>query len=121
MSADKAYSSRDNHAYIAQIGGTPFIPFRKGATGKPRGSNHIWRKMYNYFVYNKDEFLEHYHLRSNVESTNNMIKAKFTDIVRSKDKIAQTNEVLLKILCHNICVVIQEMHELGIEPNFLEG
>jgi len=28
------------------------------------------------------------------------------------------NEVLCKIICHNICVVIQEMHELGIEPDF---
>jgi len=56
--------------------------------------------------------------RSNIESTNNMIKAKFGNNVRSKTWTAQVNEVLLKILCHNICVVIQEMHELGIEPIF---
>jgi hypothetical protein len=31
----------------------------------------------------------------------------------------QVNEVLCKIICHNICVVIQEMHELGIDPNFV--
>ncbi len=48
--------------------------------------------MYNYFVYNREDFLQHYHLRSNVESTNNMIKSKFTDLVRSKDKTAQINE-----------------------------
>jgi hypothetical protein len=48
-----------------------------------------------------------------------MIKARFGDFIRSKDKVAQLNEVLLKVLCHNICVVIQEMFELGIEPNFL--
>jgi len=119
MSADKAYSSRDNHAYIDQIGGTPFIAFRSNATDKPRGNNHIWRKMYNYFVYNRDEFLQHYHLRSNIESTNNMIKSKTTDLVRSKDKVAQINEVLLKVLCHNICVLISAMFELGIKPTFL--
>ncbi len=119
MSADKAYSSRDNNAYIDQIGGTPFIAFRSNATGKPRGNNHIWRKMYNYFVYNREDFLQHYHLRSNVESTNNMIKSKFTDLVRSKDKTAQINEVLLKVLCHNICVLISEMFEMGIEANFI--
>jgi hypothetical protein len=28
------------------------------------------------------------------------------------------NEVLCKILCHNICCVIQSMYELGIEPTF---
>jgi hypothetical protein len=26
------------------------------------------------------------------------------------------NEVLCKILCHNLCVLIQEQHELGIAP-----
>ena len=47
-----------------------------------------------------------------------MIKSKFGDAVRSKTEVAQVNEVLLKVLCHNIYVVIQEMFELGIEPNF---
>ena len=47
-----------------------------------------------------------------------MIKSKFGDAVRSKTETAQVKEVLLKVLCHNICVVIQEMFELGIEPNF---
>jgi len=32
--------------------------------------------------------------------------------------VAMTNEVLCKILCHNICCVIQAMYELGIEPTF---
>lgn len=63
-------------------------------------------------------FLEHYHKRSNVETVFHMIKAKFRDNLRSKDKTAQINELLLKILCHNICVVIQEMFELGINPQF---
>jgi hypothetical protein len=48
-----------------------------------------------------------------------MIKSKFRDSIRSKTKTAQINEVLLKILCHNICVIIEEINELGIEPNFV--
>jgi hypothetical protein len=28
------------------------------------------------------------------------------------------NELLCKVLCHNICVVIQSVYELGIEPTF---
>jgi hypothetical protein len=28
------------------------------------------------------------------------------------------NEVLCKLICHNICVLIQESHELGIEVDF---
>ena len=118
MSADKAYSSRDNLAYINEIGGVPYIPFRTNASGKPRGSDHIWRRMYDFFSFRRDEFMQHYHRRSNIESTNNMIKAKFTDLVRSRDSVAQKNEVLLKALCHNIVVLIQETHELGIKPEF---
>ncbi len=62
--------------------------------------------------------MQHYHQRSNVESTFSMIKAKFRDHVRSKSDVAMANEVLCKIVCHNICVLIQEMYELGIEPEF---
>ena len=61
-------------------------------------------------------FLQHYHKRSNAESTFSMIKAKFGASVRAKTPIAQVNEVLCKVLCHNICVLIQSTHELGIEP-----
>src|SRR3989344_5500204 len=55
---------------------------------------------------------------SNVETCFHMIKSKFGDGIRSKDETAQINEVLAKVLCHNICVVIQEIHELGIKGEF---
>lgn len=116
VSADKAYSSRENLNCVQEVGGTAFIPFRSNATGKARGSM-VWSKMYHYFQFNREEFLHHYHKRSNVETVFHMIKSKFGDSLRSKDKTAQLNEVLLKILCHNICVAIQEMNELGIMPN----
>lgn len=47
-----------------------------------------------------------------------MIKSKFGEDVNTKKDVSQVNEVLLKILCHNICVLIQETHELGINPEF---
>jgi hypothetical protein len=47
-----------------------------------------------------------------------MIKAKFGERLRSKSETAQINEALCKVLCHNLCVVIQSMYELGIEPEF---
>lgn len=121
MSADKAYSSRDNFAFINRIGGVPFIPFKSNTTGKPRGNDHIWRRMYDFYTFRRDEFLIHYHNRSNVESTFNMIKSKFTDLIRSKDKTAQINEVLLKVLCHNVVVLIQSMNEFDIKPDFINS
>ncbi len=47
-----------------------------------------------------------------------MIKAKFGGSVKSKSPIAQVNEVLCKVLAHNICVLISSFYELGIESNF---
>ena len=74
--------------------------------------------MYHYFSYNTERFMSHYHKRSNVETTFSMIKAKFRDHVRSKTDAAMINEVLCKIICHNICCLIQESHELGIDVGF---
>jgi transposase len=117
VSADKAYSSRDNIRLINGLGATPYIPFKDNTTGNARGSM-LWVKMYHFFMCNRDEFLQQYHKRSNSETTFHMLKAKFGSAVRSKNTTAQINEILLKVLCHNICVVIQEMHELGIEAKF---
>ena len=47
-----------------------------------------------------------------------MVKAKFGGSVRSKTLVAQINEALTKILCHNICVLIQSVYELGVAPVF---
>ncbi len=47
-----------------------------------------------------------------------MIKTKFGDSVKSKTETAARNEVLAKVLCHNICCLISAFHELGIEPEF---
>ena len=49
----------------------------------------------------------------NVESTFSMMKRKFGDSVRSKTAVAIWNEVLAKVLCHKVVVVIHETHELG--------
>jgi len=57
---------------------------------------------------------EHYHQRSNVETTFSMIKKKFGGALRSKSRTAQINEALCKVLAHNICVIIQSMNEFGI-------
>ena len=115
VSADKAYGSLANHETVGQHGGTPFIAFKLNATG---GVGGLYQKMYHYFCFRQEEFSSHYHKRSNVESTFSMIKAKFGDGVRSKTDVAMKNEVLCKILCHNICCLIHAMYELNIEPTF---
>lgn len=117
VSADKAYLSRTNLHAIEDVGATPFIPFKADSVPRPRsGYNRdaLWERAYHFYHLHRSEFLAHYHKRSNVETTFAMIKAKFGDSVRAKNPVAQVNEVLVKILCHNICVLIQSMYEFGV-------
>lgn len=118
VSGDKAYLSEGNLKAVSQKAAMPFIPFKINSTGHTKGQSELWRKMYHYFAYNQDRFMSHYHKRSNVESTFSMIKAKFGDKLRSKTQRAQINEALCKVLCHNICCLIQAMYELGLKPKF---
>jgi hypothetical protein len=115
VDADKAYCSGDNHDAVNALGGKLFAAFKSNATG---GVGGIFEKMFFHFMFNREGFLAHYHQRSNVESTFSAIKRKFGDSVRSKTDTAMTNEVLCKILCHNICCCIASWYELGIEPDF---
>lgn len=117
VSADMGYLSRANVNEIGKFGAEPLIPFKSNSSCHDNDPE-LWRKMYHMFQYNRDEFSTHYHKRSNVESTFAMVKAKFRDHIRSKTDTAMVNECLCKFLCHNICCVIQEMHELGIDPSF---
>jgi transposase len=114
--ADKAYLSRENLELVQDLGGTAYVPFKSNSTSREPGS--LWEKMFGYYQFRREEFLKHYHQRSNAESTFSMVKAKFRDHVRSRDDVAMKNEVLCKFLCHNLCVLIQSQCELGIEPVF---
>src|SRR4051794_12898624 len=67
-----------------------------------RGEGGLWAKMFGYSMLHRDEFMTRYHQRSNVESTFSMIKRKFGDSVRSKGELAMRNEVLAKLVCHNL-------------------
>lgn len=115
VSADKAYLSGDNLAAIEAAGGRPLIPFKSNS--KKDGPS-AWRRMHAMFVLREDEFMAAYRVRSNVESAFSAIKRKFGGSVRSKTFTAQKNEVLAKILCHNLAVLCHAMHELGIAAPF---
>lgn len=104
---------------MANEGGKAYIPYRKNATGKSRGSSR-WSKMYHYFKLNREDFMEHYHKRSNIEATNAAIKRKFGETLKSKNPVTQVNELLAKIIAYNLTVVIHEMYENGINPGFLK-
>jgi DDE family transposase len=114
VSADKAYSSREMIAFVEQIGAEPFIPFRSNSKSKPNMPAPAWDRLFHYYNFRREEFLAHYHKRSNVESAFSSMKRKFGDFIRSKTDIAQINEALLKVLAHNIVCLVHSISELGI-------
>ena len=94
----------------------PFIPF-KSNTLEPTEAG-AWARMYHLFMYRREEYMVHYHKGSNIETAYSMIKGKFGSSLRSKSDTGQINEALCKVLAHNIYVLCQATHELGIEPIF---
>lgn len=118
VSADKAYLSGANLQAVVNNHGMPYIPFKTNSKGNEKRQSKLWKTMYHFYSMNQERFMQNYHKRSNVESTFHMIKAKFGDKLRSKTRTAQINEALCKILCHNICCLIQSMYELNLKPKF---
>jgi len=116
VSADMAYLSRENLEAVVKEGALPFIPFKSNVTGGNNGL--IWRTMWLYFKDKPQEFFEAYHKRSNVESTFHMIKQKFNGFLMTKTYTANTNEILCKVVAHNICCLISAYFELRLEKAF---
>ncbi|HLL72318.1 MAG TPA: transposase [Pyrinomonadaceae bacterium] len=116
VSADKAYLSNKNLATIVANQAMPYIPFKANTTG--HNQSDLFKRMFHFYSYNQERFMQNYHKRSNVETTFHMIKSKFGAALRSRTKTAQINEALCKVLCHNICCLIQSMFELNLKPKF---
>ena len=60
-----------------------------------------------------DVVTKHPHLVPGAASAG--VKRKFGDAVRSTSPEGQTNEVLCKVLAHNLCVLMQAAEEFGID------
>jgi transposase len=118
VSADGAYASNENFEAVADVGGTGYMTFRSNTTG---GVGGLFEKMFCYFRFQRDEYLAHFHKRSNVESTFSAVKRKFGDSVMCRTNAGMVNEVLCKLLCHNLTCLIQEQETLGIVPSFWKG
>src|ERR1700755_1677484 len=118
VSADRGYLSGNNMQAAVDNHAMPYIAFKSTNTGKSQKTSDLFKRMYHFYAYNQEAFMQNYHKRSNVESTFHMIKSKFGDSLRSKTERAQINEALCKILCHNICCLIQSMYELNLKPKF---
>jgi transposase len=116
VAADAAYGSLVNFEAVSDMGGELYVMFKKNTTGKVGG---LFEKAYHFFLSQKEEYLQHYHRRSMIESTISMVKRKFGDAVKAKTDTAMKNEALAKLIAHNLCCVTSAVYERGVDPKFL--
>lgn len=116
ITADGAYLSKENLERLDALGIDAYIPFRTNSRFHHDGS--LWDTHLAFFLLNRSLFEEHYHRRSQVESTFSMVKTKYGSSVRGKCPASQANGVLLKLLANNLYVLIRAIYELGIHPEF---
>ena len=116
VAADKAYSAKNNFKLMELANKDLYVPFKSNAVQPDFGDTSGWARMYHMFRYRKEDFYSHYHQRSKVETAVHMIKSKFGDAIRSKATVAQINEVLAKVLCHNIVEIHKASVMMGLDP-----
>jgi hypothetical protein len=117
--ADKGYQSRENFNAASKLGIEPYIPFKRNQTGQSKGSP-MYHKMFLFFQYHRERFDAHYGQRAQVESAFAGFKQRFGETLVSKTFTSQLNEVLCKAIGFNITILIRQMFEAGILPEFLE-
>ena len=115
--ADAGYLSRDNCTFTEEVGARPFILPKKNSTTHPKGS-WAYARMVRMWKEKKELWNPLYHRRSKVENTFFRIKIKYGEYVRGKLDQTQTNEIMCKIIAHNLGVLSQAMLQFGAQPGF---
>ena len=114
--ADAAYLSEPILEWLRETGTEAWIPFR--ANSRFHYDESLWDRHLATFLLNQELFAEHYHQRSQVETTFSMVKVKYGSSVRGKTRTSQANGVLCKLLANNLYVLIRSIYELGLAPEF---
>jgi transposase len=121
ISADAGYLSKDNVQAVSDIGAVPFIMGKKNVNVPMRGPMSAWGAMLRLWKKHQMYFAEHYHRRSNVESTFGALKRKFGDFCRCKKPESQEAEILCKVVCFNAVVLSEALLSFDLKPEFMDG
>jgi transposase len=103
--ADAGYSSKANYSFCNHVNiSNVFIDFQERAKLRPDGRT-PWMKQLKVFKENPDVWHEKYRYRVVVEGIFSCIKKKHVNYLRSRQTDSRFNELLLKILVHNLTVI----------------
>jgi len=113
--ADKAYLGTKAFEVVEMHGARAYIPFKKNSTG---AASSILKRNFDYYKKHRRMHQKHYSQRNNVEAAMRMIKSKFSESIRSKNDTSRINEILCKLLCHNLVVLVHHQAKYATELDF---
>jgi len=113
--ADKAYSARWIYNEVRMKGGVTFIPYRKNASGRSKGSKD-WSEMFLLFTNEPERWHREYHPRSIVESVFSTMKRCWGSELKSRNGWMCRKEAIVRVIAHNVQRVayLERAEELGI-------
>ncbi len=114
VAADKAYTSRRNMVQVDGLGAALFAPFKSNVVPPVATDDSAWARMLRRFLTDYEGWADDYHVRSNVESAISRMKRLFGDELRCRNVVAQCNELMCRVIAHNLVVVIYQMYERGL-------
>lgn len=123
VAADKGYVSEENILAIIGAGAEARIAFKsnnvpQAPTKKDPHAHSKWNRLLALYTLERETFLKTYHVRSLSETVFSQLKRVLGSLLRAKTAEGQIAEALLRVLAHNIRMLVQSIHELGIEPRF---
>jgi hypothetical protein len=118
VAADGAYYSSENSMRVTRVGGMPYILIPSDSLPRDGCLTSACNMILYLYSRDKVNFFKNYYKRNNVETAFSMIRACLGTNLRSTSQVAQYNEAICKVLCHNLRVLGRAMHEEGISPTF---
>lgn len=105
----------DKTIHLAMLAGeVPQVPFLSRTKIAADSGNGIWPEMYDAFLSHSEDLDSHYHQRDEAETAVRLIHLRFGDSLRSKNHLAQVNETLAMVICHNVVESYKAMLALGL-------
>jgi len=115
FTADAAYINTANIEVVEGVGAAPYIMFKKNMNGK---SSPALTRLMAKLTSDPEDYMREYHNRSNVETSFGIMKQQFGGNVNARKPAGQYNELMCKVICHNIARIVHAIHELSISPKF---
>jgi transposase len=118
VTADGAYYSRENMLRVTHVGGTPYFYIPSSSLFGDGYKLSACNLVLYLCARDRVNFFKNYYKRNNVETAFSMIGATLGTKLNSMAKMAQYNEALCKVICHNLRVLGRAMHEENLSPTF---